>query len=125
MDKRNWAKLTQKTESYAAAAQSKAAKAKAAKASAKAARAAAAAAIGGGASAADAQPSQALVAASRSGGGAFIVPRPGLNGAVAGQFSGKRFVTTGIFPELGGGATSSHSLQPRSSQLVPLASSPR
>ena len=34
----------------------------------------------------------------------FQIPRPGVNGAVAGALDGKRFVLTGVFPELGGGA---------------------
>jgi hypothetical protein len=42
--------------------------------------------------------------AGKGGGGAFVVPRPGFNGALAGSFSGKTFVLTGVFPELGGGA---------------------
>ena len=33
----------------------------------------------------------------------FTIPRPGVNGAVAGVLSGKRFVLTGVFPEVGGG----------------------
>ena len=34
----------------------------------------------------------------------FVPPRPGVNGAVANVLDGKRFVMTGVFPELGGGA---------------------
>ena len=37
-------------------------------------------------------------------GGAFIIPRPGVNGAKAGALAAKTIVLTGIFPELGGGA---------------------
>ncbi len=33
----------------------------------------------------------------------FTIPRPGANGAVPGVLSGKRFVLTGVFPEVGGG----------------------
>ena len=34
----------------------------------------------------------------------FVVPKPGVNGAVANVLDGKRFVLTGTFPEIGGGA---------------------
>ena len=34
----------------------------------------------------------------------FVIPRPGVNGAQAGVYEGKRFVLTGLFPEVGGGA---------------------
>ncbi|KAL7541643.1 hypothetical protein ACHAXR_011088 [Thalassiosira sp. AJA248-18] len=34
----------------------------------------------------------------------FTIPRPGVNGGVAGALDDKRFVLTGVFPELGGGA---------------------
>lgn len=34
----------------------------------------------------------------------FVIPRPGVNGAEAGCYEGKRFVLTGVFPEVGGGA---------------------
>jgi BRCT domain type II-containing protein len=34
----------------------------------------------------------------------FVIPRPGVDGAEAGCYEGKRFVLTGIFPEVGGGA---------------------
>jgi len=47
--------------------------------------------------------SQALVATGGRGG-AFIVPRLGMNGALAGALQGQTFVVTGIFPELGGGS---------------------
>lgn len=50
-----------------------------------------------------APPSKALVTQGGPGG-AFVVPRPGLNGAVADALGGKTFVMTGLFPELGGGA---------------------
>ena len=40
----------------------------------------------------------------KAGGFRFEMPRPGLNGAEPGQFEGKRFVLTGLFPEVGGGA---------------------
>lgn len=33
----------------------------------------------------------------------FTVPRPGVNGGVADILNGKRFVLTGVFPEVGGG----------------------
>ena len=33
----------------------------------------------------------------------FIIPRPGINGAIANVLDQKRFVLTGIFPEVGGG----------------------
>jgi hypothetical protein len=33
----------------------------------------------------------------------FIIPRPGVDGAVPGVLNSKRFVLTGIFPEVGGG----------------------
>mmetsp|Transcript_27345 Transcript_27345/g.51675 ORF Transcript_27345/g.51675 Transcript_27345/m.51675 type:complete len:644 (+) Transcript_27345:106-2037(+) len=33
----------------------------------------------------------------------FRILRPGVNGAIAGVLDGKRFVLTGVFPELGGG----------------------
>ncbi len=36
--------------------------------------------------------------------GKFIIPRPGLNGAVAGVLNNKKFVLTGVFPEVGGGS---------------------
>lgn len=36
--------------------------------------------------------------------GKFIIPRPGVNGAVAGVLSNKRFVLTGVYPEVGGGS---------------------
>lgn len=42
--------------------------------------------------------------ASGTKGSEFIVPRPGVNGAVAGSLAGKTFVLTGLFPELGGAA---------------------
>lgn len=34
----------------------------------------------------------------------FTIPRPGVNGAVANVLEGKKFVLTGTFPEIGGGA---------------------
>lgn len=34
----------------------------------------------------------------------FDIPCPGVNGAIAGVLDGKRFVLTGVYPELGGGA---------------------
>ena len=34
---------------------------------------------------------------------AFVVPKPGVNGAVPHSLSGKKFVLTGTFPEIGGG----------------------
>ena len=33
----------------------------------------------------------------------FTIPRPGVDGGVAGVLNGKRFVLTGVFPEVGGG----------------------
>lgn len=42
-----------------------------------------------------------------NGGGGkakFVIPRPGVNGAIPGILDGKRFVLTGIFPEVGGGS---------------------
>jgi BRCT domain type II-containing protein len=33
----------------------------------------------------------------------FTIPRPGVNGGVAGVLNGKRLVLTGVFPEVGGG----------------------
>jgi BRCT domain type II-containing protein len=33
----------------------------------------------------------------------FTIPKPGVNGGVAGVLNGKRFVLTGVFPEVGGG----------------------
>ena len=36
--------------------------------------------------------------------GQFIMPRPGVNGAQQNAFSGKTFVLTGVFPEVGGGS---------------------
>ena len=33
----------------------------------------------------------------------FVIPRPGINGAIANVLEQKRFVLTGIFPEVGGG----------------------
>lgn len=66
---------------------------------------------GGGAAAAAAATEPSSQALVRSGGGAssgdgglFVVPRPGVNGALASSLSGKTFVLTGTFPELGGGA---------------------
>ena len=38
-----------------------------------------------------------------AGGGAFIIPVPGHNGALAGSLYGKTMVMTGVFPEVGGG----------------------
>jgi hypothetical protein len=35
--------------------------------------------------------------------GKFTIPRPGVNGGVAGVLNGKRLVLTGVFPEVGGG----------------------
>ena len=35
--------------------------------------------------------------------GKFIIPRPGVDGAVAGVLNNKTFVLTGVFPEVGGG----------------------
>lgn len=35
---------------------------------------------------------------------AFVMPRPGHNGAAPGKFTGKTLVLTGTFPEAGGGA---------------------
>ena len=37
-------------------------------------------------------------------GAAFVIPRPGVNGAKAGALADTTFVMTGTFPELGGGA---------------------
>jgi hypothetical protein len=55
----------------------------------------------GAAAAAPADPSSALaLASSARGGGAFIVPRPGVGGAVAGSLEGQTFVLTGVFPEV-------------------------
>ena len=34
----------------------------------------------------------------------FTIPKPGVNGAISGIFNGKRFVLTGVFPEVGGGS---------------------
>ncbi len=36
--------------------------------------------------------------------GKFIIPRPEMNGAVAGVLNNKKFVLTGVFPEVGGGS---------------------
>jgi len=47
-------------------------------------------------------PSKAL-ATQGAAGSSFIVPRPGVNGAVANSLVSKTFVMTGVFPELGGG----------------------
>jgi NAD-dependent DNA ligase len=33
----------------------------------------------------------------------FVIPKPGVNGAISGVLNGKRFVLTGVFPEVGGG----------------------
>ena len=44
------------------------------------------------------------VAGGAARGTAFVLPRPGMNGARAGAFAGKTFVLTGTFPEVGGGA---------------------
>jgi hypothetical protein len=48
------------------------------------------------------KPTDAL--ATTSGPQRFIVPRPGLNGALENSLAGKTVVLTGVFPELGGGA---------------------
>lgn len=48
-------------------------------------------------------PGTALVAPGGRGS-AFVIPKPGVNGALAGALTSKTFVLTGIFPELGGGA---------------------
>lgn len=34
----------------------------------------------------------------------YVIPRPGIDGALAESLSGRTFVLTGVFPELGGGA---------------------
>jgi len=116
MDKLNWAKLTKASAAKAAAAAAARAGggggggasssshyappyvpgAGAAAAAAAAAAVAASAAAGAGAS------SQAL--APVGAGARFIIPRPGVGGAVAGALGGKTFVLTGVFPEVGGGA---------------------
>ena len=44
-----------------------------------------------------------VLARATTGIGSFLLPRPGVNGAVAGALSGKTFVLTGVFPEVGGG----------------------
>ena len=54
-------------------------------------------------SSSNAAKSTALVSSSSSAP-RFVMPRPGLNGAEAGALSGKKFVLTGVFPEVGGGA---------------------
>jgi len=72
-------------------------------AAAAAAGAGAGAGAGEGAGAAAAEPGRALVPAGGAGG-AFIIPRPGLNGALPGALGGQTFVLTGTFPELGGGS---------------------
>ena len=41
--------------------------------------------------------------AKQSGGGAFVLPRPGVAGAQPNALAGKTFVLTGVFPEVGGG----------------------
>ena len=90
MDKNNWARRTKN---------SKAAGGAAGAAAEGDAEEAAGAAAGG--SALPPPPSKALVAQGGPGG-AFVVPRPGVNGALANAFSAKTFVITGVFPELGG-----------------------
>jgi BRCA1 C Terminus (BRCT) domain len=87
MDKRNWAERTKKSKTPMDAH-----------------------AGGGGdlAITSDEPPSTALVttkAGGGGGGGKFIVPRPGMDGALdANVMSGRTFVLTGTFPELGGGS---------------------
>lgn len=49
--------------------------------------------------------SSTAVVTSQPGGRHFVRPRPGKNGGVPGALEGKRFVLTGTFPELGGGAS--------------------
>ena len=56
---------------------------------------------GAGGSALPPPPSKALVTQGGPGG-AFVVPRPGMNGALANALASKTFVVTGVFPELGG-----------------------
>ena len=66
---------------------------------------AAAAAVVPAAAAAAAASSTAIVAHSGKNKKAkFTIPRPGVNGAVANVLEGKKFVLTGTFPEIGGGA---------------------
>lgn len=33
----------------------------------------------------------------------YLIPKPGINGAIRDKLKGKRFVSTGVFPQLGGG----------------------
>eukprot|EP00804_Cyclotella_cryptica_P018531 CCRYP_004336-RA/>CCRYP_004336-RA protein AED:0.25 eAED:0.25 QI:65/1/1/1/0.75/0.8/5/136/650 len=46
--------------------------------------------------------STAMVAS--SGKARFVIPRPGVDGAIPDVLKGKKFVLTGIFPEVGGGS---------------------
>lgn len=39
-----------------------------------------------------------------SGKARFVIPRPGVDGAIPDVLKGKKFVLTGIFPEVGGGS---------------------
>ncbi len=48
-------------------------------------------------------PPTTQLSASAGQGGCFLLPRPGVNGALENAFHGKTFVLTGIFPEVGGG----------------------
>lgn len=49
--------------------------------------------------------SDASTALATGGGKArFVIPKPGVNGAISGVLDGKKFVLTGVFPEIGGGS---------------------
>ena len=48
--------------------------------------------------------SSSSIVISSSNSRKFVVPRPGMNGALIGSFTKKTFVLTGTFPEIGGGA---------------------
>ena len=90
MDKDNWARKVTKKAKKAAE------------------EGAAAAAIGGGAELdvslpRESGPSLALAVAAAQGG-RFVLPQPGVNGAVFGALNGQTFVLTGTFPEVGGGS---------------------
>lgn len=49
-------------------------------------------------------PSANSIVPSNGGKVRFEIPRPGVNGAVPNVLAGKKFVLTGIFPEVGGGS---------------------
>jgi hypothetical protein len=100
MNKDNWAKLVEKKKAAPAAKKAKPGKKQKGGGETPGAAAADALAV-----IPDAPGSTAVGAAGGAARGtAFVLPRPGMNGARAGAFAGQTFVLTGTFPEVGGGA---------------------